>query len=129
MQNTIIFAAAFLVGLLWFRIIYLLVPGYFNKPFTRTKTKLAVHHLHFGIIFVLIAALILLADTANYFVFIFLGLGLGQIFDLFIPSLLIKRDRSAELKLYKATFPHTLIVAAAILAAAFFLAYLFNTGL
>jgi len=124
MQNTITFTIAFLVGLLWFRILYLMVPGYFNKPFTRTKTKLTVHHLHFGIIFVLIATLILLADTANYFVFIFLGLGLGQIFDLFIASLLMKGDRPAEMKLYANTLPHTLILAAAIIGVAFLLTYL-----
>jgi len=119
MQNTIIFAVAFLVGLLWFRLLFLLFPKSFNKPFTRTKTHLQVHHLHFGVVFVLIGTYILLADSANFFVFIFLGLGLGLIFDLFIASLLMKGDRPAEMKIYKSTFPHALILAAFILGTAF----------
>lgn len=119
MQNTIIFAISFFAGLLWFRLIFLLLPKYFSKPFTRTKTKLTVHHLHFGIVFVLLGTFVLLADSANFFVYAFLGFGLGQIFDLFIPSLLMKGDRKAELKLYKDSFLHTLILALFIVGTAF----------
>jgi len=97
----------------------LLFPKYFNKPFTRTKTKLQVHHLHFGVIFVLLGTFVLLSDSANFFVFAFLGFGLGQIFDLFIASLLMKGDRPAEMKIYKETFLYTLILAASILGVAF----------
>jgi len=120
MQNTIIFAAAFLFGLLCYRVLFLLNKQYFHKPFTRTKTGLSVHHLHFGIIFALIGTLVLLADSdKNYFVYGFLGLGFGLIFDLFIGSLLMKGDRPKELEIYKNTFPHTLILGAAIIGVAF----------
>jgi len=118
MNNLIAFTITFLFGLLYFRALFLIIPKYFDKPFTRTKSKLQVHHLHFGIVFVLIATYLLLALGEHLSVYIFLGLGLGQIFDLFIASLLMKGDRPEEMRLYKKTFPHTLILGLVILVIA-----------
>jgi hypothetical protein len=126
MTNYIAFAISFLVGLLYFRVLFLIIPDYFKKPFTRTKTKMQVHHLHFGIVFTIFATFVLLAIGTHISVFILLGLGLGQIIDDFIASILIPGDRPVELKIYKEVAPHTIILGICILLIGFLLTILFN---
>jgi len=96
--------------MLYYRGLFYAAHNYFKKPFLRTKLGLRIHHLHYGIIFVLIATLILLFSGKNVYVIVLLGLGLGLILDLFIPSLLMKSDRRKELVVYKRTLVKTLIL-------------------
>lgn len=103
---------SFLAGLLWFRLLFIVAPTYFNKPFTRTKTRLNWHHLHFGIVLVLIGNLLLLAKGESPLVTGFLGVGSGLIVDLFIPSLILKTDRREELVIYRNSLKATLVLAA-----------------
>jgi uncharacterized membrane protein YgaE (UPF0421/DUF939 family) len=92
-----------------------------KKPYIRTKTKLMAHHSHIGIILILAASLILLFWEKNTLVIILLGLGLGFIFDLFIPSLLVKTNRKKELEIYYQTLKKTLVLFAIIILLIFIL--------
>lgn len=110
MKEMWIFVISLLLPMLYWRTISRLAKNYMKKPITRTKTGLQIHHLHHGIFFVFIASLILLFIGKNNYVIALLGVGLGLMFDFFIPSILIKSDRKKELKIYQETFVKTLIL-------------------
>ncbi|MBL7101017.1 MAG: hypothetical protein ISS23_03630 [Nanoarchaeota archaeon] len=110
MNEVLIFIIAFLLPMLYYRGLFQIYSNYFNKPFIRTKTGLQIHHLHHGIFLVFIAALILLFSGKNIYVVVLLGLGLGLMLDLFIPSILMKSDRKEELEVYKETLLKTVIL-------------------
>ena len=117
MHEPFVFIIALLLPLFYWRILSYTATGYMQKPFLRRTTGLTVHHLHYGVLFVFIAALLLLFSGRNIFVIVFLGLGLGLILDLFIPSLIMKTDRRAELKVYRETFMGTVILFVVVISA------------
>ncbi len=82
----------------------------FDRAFTRDKTGLQIHHAHYGILFILLASIILLFSGESVLVIILLGLGLGLILDEFIPSLLMPGDRPLELEVYKGSFLKTVFL-------------------
>jgi len=110
MNEILIFIISLLIPMLYYRGLFYIAKDYFKKPFLRTKTGLQIHHLHYGILLVFIATLILLFLGKNIYVVVLLGLGLGLILDLFISSLIMKTNRRIELKVYKKTFTKTLIL-------------------
>jgi hypothetical protein len=110
MKGVFIFIISLLLPFIYWRTLSHIAKNYMKNPFLRMKTKLQIHHLHHGIILVFIASLILLFLGKNIYVIILLGLGLGLMLDLFIPSLLMKSNREEELKIYKKTFIKTLIL-------------------
>lgn len=115
MDNDIIkFILSFVGGLLWYRILFFIVPIYFKRPLTRSVLKLHWHHLHWGIVLILTGTMLLLLSGKITSVIVLLGIGLGLIIDLFIPSLLLKTDRERELEAYRSSLIPTLILAALI---------------
>jgi hypothetical protein len=110
MKEAFIFIISLLLPFVYWRTLSHIAKNYMKNPFLRMKTKLQIHHLHHGIILVLIASLILIFLGNNIYVTILLGLGLGLMLDLFIPSLMIKSNREEELKVYKKTFLKTSIL-------------------
>ena len=109
-KEIIFFTIFFIAPMIYWRTLSYLAPNYMNNPFVRTKTKLQFHHLHFGILIVLTSIIALLIWGSNIYLMSLLGLGLGLILDLFIPSLLLETDREIELRIYKKTFIKTLIL-------------------
>lgn len=124
MKEILIFIISLLIPLLYWRTLSYLAKNYMEKPFLRTKTKLQIHHLHYGIILVFIASLLLLFLGKNIYVTILLGLGLGLMLDLFIPSILMKSDRKTELEVYRKTFIKTLILFAIIILTIIIISFL-----
>ena len=116
MNELIIFILAFIAPLLYWRILYYLASHLFNKPFTRTKTGLQVHHGHYGIIFILISSVVTLFTGETVYMTALLGLGLGLILDEFIPSLLMPGDRTLELEIYRRSLSKTIIFFSIIIA-------------
>lgn len=108
MNELVIFILAFVAPLLYWRGLFYIASHVFNKPFTRTKTGLQVHHAHYGILFILVASIALLFSGENNFVIILLGLGLGLILDEFIPSLLMPGNRPLELETYRKSLSKTI---------------------
>ncbi len=116
MNNILLFILAFIAPLIYWRSLFCIIPHYFEKPFTRTRTGLQVHHTHYGILFVLAASIILLSAGKNYLVIALLGLGLGSILDDLIYSLLMPGNRPLELDIYKKSFSKTVCMFAAVIA-------------
>ena len=117
-ENTILFfILAFAVGIIWYRVMFFIVPRHFKMPFTRTALKVQWHHLHWGIILILIGTAVLLrtGEIATLSATL-IGLGLGFSVDLFIPSLLLETERKKELVVYRKTLRSTLILAVGIIA-------------
>jgi len=111
MNNEILkFILSFIGGLLWYRILFFVVPIYFKRPLTRSILKLRWHHLHHGIILIFIGVMFLLLYGISTMVIILLGIGLGFIIDLFIPSLQLETDREKELVVYRSSLVPTLIL-------------------
>ena len=117
MNEEVKFILAFIGGMLWYRILFYIAPLYFKRPLTRTILKLKWHHLHWGILLVLLGTISLLALGGITTVpVVLLGIGLGFMMDLFIPSLLLSTDREEELKIYKESLLPTLLLFAVVVA-------------
>lgn len=110
MNEILIFVLFLLIPLIYHRCLYYTFRGYFKESKLRRKTNLQIHHLHFGAIFILITAFLLILLGKNIWVVALLGLGLGLIFDEFIPALLMPGNRKVELKAYEKGFIATLIL-------------------
>lgn len=115
------FILAFCGGMLWWRMLYFIAPSYFKNPPERTLLKLRWHHLHWGILLILIASVMLLFSGKSSTVIILLGLGLGFAMDLFIPSLLLETDREKELIVYRQSLIPTMLLFLLVTAAIIFL--------
>ncbi|MEI8249050.1 MAG: hypothetical protein WCG07_00965 [Candidatus Taylorbacteria bacterium] len=111
MNTTWIFLIAFCAPMVYWRTLFYIAKHTFNTPFTRTKTGLQVHHLHYGALFTMIAVItMLLTHTQSPYIWALLGLGLGLIIDEYIPSLLLPGDRPVELGVYDKSFKPTVIL-------------------
>ncbi|MEK6918212.1 MAG: hypothetical protein AABW51_04665 [Nanoarchaeota archaeon] len=109
-KEIVYFIISFLLPFIYYRTLFLIASRVFDKPILREKTGLKIHHIHYGMILTLISALVLLFAGKNVYVVILLGLGLGFMYDEFIPALLMKSKRSDELIVYKKAFKSTSIL-------------------
>lgn len=100
--------------MLWYRILFFVVPLYFKRPLTRSLLRLRWHHLHWGLLFILVATMVLLFGGSIGLVVVLLGIGLGFSLDLFIPSLFLETDRERELFAYRRSLMPTLLLFLAI---------------
>ena len=124
MKELIIFIIALVAAPLYWRTLFFIAPYIFDKPFSRTRTGLQIHHAHYGILFVLIANIFLIFDIKNNFIIALLGLGLGLILDEFIPSLLMPGERGLELEIYKKSFLKTILLFLIVIIFIFLVAFL-----
>ena len=115
-ETTLYFVGAFTVGIIWYRLLFIVVPLYFKRPFTRSTLKLRWHHLHWGVVFLLIGnAILLRSGSIAISSAVLLGLGLGLVIDLFIPSLLLETNREEELIVYRKSLLSTVLLAVGII--------------
>lgn len=125
MSNEVLkFIFSFIGGLLWYRILFAIVPIYFKRPLTRSVLKLRWHHLHWGIILIVFGVIILLLSEKSNVAITLFGIGLGFVIDLFIPSLQLETDREEELAVYRNSLKPTLLLAASIVIVITVLSYL-----
>lgn len=114
-MRILIFAIALILPFIYYRGLFYIATGVFNKPLLRTKTGLQIHHLHYGIAFVFIASLLILFSGISTYAIALLGLGLGCMLDEFMASLLMPGNRPLELQVYKNSLPKTIILFVVIL--------------
>lgn len=124
-SNITKFIVSFAGGLLWYRILFSIVPIYFKRPLTRTVFKLRWHHLHWGIVLISIGIVLLLLSGKSTAVIVLFGIGLGFIIDLFIPSLVLETDREKELAIYRKSLIPTLLLGFAIVMIVILLSLVF----
>ncbi len=115
MQEIIIFVIFLILPFLYYRGLFYIATGVFNKSFLRTKTGLQIHHLHYGIVFIFIASLLILFWGAGLYAIALLGLGLGCMFDEFAASLLMPGNRPLELQVYRQSLFTTAILLSVVL--------------
>ena len=109
-QELLIFIIAFILPFVYYRALLFFASRTFDKPLLREKTGLKIHHIHYGMILTFLAVVILLFFDKNIYVITLLGLGLGLMYDEFIPALYMKSNRKDELTAYKQSFAKTLIM-------------------
>ena len=109
------FVLAFSISILWYRILFFVIPVYFKRPLTRSLLKLRWHHFHWGIVLIVFGTTLLLLYGKTTAVIILFGVGLGFIIDLFIPSLLLETDREKELVVYRNSLVPTLLLGVSII--------------
>ena len=83
-----IFILLLLIAFLYWRISVFVFYNYGDMGFLRETTGLNIHHYHYGIIFILIAALIMIFHKINGFSVGVMGFGIGSVADSFISRLL-----------------------------------------
>jgi hypothetical protein len=115
-SEILLFIAAFIFPFLYYRTLLFLFRKKFDRPYLREKTKLKIHHLHYGMIFLILASFILLFYGKNNYVVFFLGLGLGLMYDEFIPALIMKSNRKDEMNVYRKALIPTAIMFLVIIA-------------
>ncbi len=107
MKEVGIFLIALVLPFLYWRGLFFLAARLFNKPFAREKTGLQIHHAHFGIVIIFLASLMIVFVGKNSYSLAVLGLGLGFVFDEFIPSLYMPGNRPIELTVYRNSLKKT----------------------
>jgi len=121
MENILIFIISFLIPFVYYRSLFFVFRKSFDKPTLRSKPDLKIHHLHYGMVFAMISAFLLIFLGENNFVVFFLGFGLGLMFDEFVPALLMESERKKELDAYRKGLWATAILFLAIVLAMIFL--------
>ena len=109
-KNIIIFLISLLIAFIYWRTHVFLFYSNGNSPFLRAITGLTIHHYHYGIIFVLIAAIMFVLNKISKFSIILMGFGLGTILDSFISRLLPSTIRAQEIANYNQAFISTTLL-------------------
>lgn len=124
MQDIYFFLFSFGVGVLWYRVGYVIMPGYIKNPFLRRTLKLQWHHFHHGVILTLLGIVGVLVKANDTAAIILLGVGLGFIVDEFFLFLHLETNREEELRVYQKTLRPTMNLLLGIIVVVLILAYL-----
>ena len=110
-RRLIIFLGFFVLSFIYFRLKVFLFYGGVKTPFLREITGLTIHHFHYGLVFILVAALCLIFYRINFFSVGLMGLGIGTVFDSFVSRLFsFNSVRAEELYAYGSSFTFTLFL-------------------
>lgn len=109
-KDLIYFIVALVIPFLYYRTLSFLNPRMFDKPFLREKTGLKIHHIHYGMILVLLAVFLLIFSGYSRLVIILFGLSIGFMYDEFIPIFIMKSKRKDEMIAYHKSFVPTLVL-------------------
>jgi len=110
-KRLIIFVIFFVLSFIYwrFRVFFFFKEG--NLPYIREVTGLSIHHYHYGLIFILIAALLLIFYKVNSWSVGLMGFGLGSVFDAFISRLMSSsKHRALEISRYNFGFWFTALL-------------------
>lgn len=112
----LIFLFAFSSGLLFYRLLFEVMPCVFRCSLLSTFFGARFHHWHAGILLILVGTVILIMNGDRSVVLGLLGVGLGLTIDVFIPFFYIKMNRDEELREYRRSLLPTLLFALGIVA-------------
>lgn len=111
MGGNILFIIMLVLPFIYYRLFFLIFPNYVKREISWRKwLGLNIHHIHYGIVFILIASILVIIEIQKIYILALLGFGLGFMLDDFIPSLLIKSDRKKEIRTYSKSFMPTIIL-------------------
>ena len=110
-KRLIIFASFFVLSFIYWRTYVFLFYNSGEISALRQLTGLTIHHADYGLIFILIAALLLIFHKINTFSVGLMGFGLGSVFDSFVSGLFkFNSSRIVEISLYNRGFFFTIFV-------------------
>jgi len=101
--NILIFLTFFIISLIYWRVYVSLFYKKDNISPLRSKTKLNIHHYHWGIVFMVISFLMILFDYLNSYSIALMGFGVGSTLDSFIYTLFLSHPRKLEIETYNKT--------------------------
>ncbi len=117
MQHVLIFTVSLLAPFIIIRgAIHLILSRKHDITAAAPSMGVRFHHLHFGVMAVFAASLVLLFTGKNIFSVGLLGIGLGLILDEFIPSLLVPHQEPEASKIYLSSLRGTLILFVSVVA-------------
>lgn len=105
-KTWLVFCVSLVAPLILFR----LYIHFYHNSLLKSITGLNLHHLHYGIILLVISSLILIFYKTNLYSVALTGFGLGLVLDEFIPSLFLKTTRGEELLTYNQNFIGTIVL-------------------
>jgi len=107
----LVFVASFALAFIYWRLMVFLKYNDGSVSFLRELTGLTIHHYHYGLLIILISALMLIFYEANWWSVGLMGFGLGSTFDSFISRLFsFSSDRIVEISNYNYSFIFTIFV-------------------
>ncbi len=110
-KKLIIFISCFVIAFLFWRLRVFLFYNDGSLSFLRAVTGLTIHHYHYGILFILVSALLLIFYKRNYFSVGLMGFGLGSVLDSVISGLLKTNTiRGVEITRYNQSFALTIFL-------------------
>lgn len=124
-RKLLVFVGFFVLAFVFFRLRVMLFYSDGELPLLRAVTGLTIHHFHYGLIFILIAALMLIFWKVNVFSVGLMGFGLGTVYDSFISRMFsFDSVRVVEIAKYNYSFGLTLLLfgVVVLLAIVFYLA-------
>ncbi len=110
-EKLLIFVGFFLIAFVFFRLRVLLFYNEGGVSLLRGVTGLTFHHFHYGMIFILIASLMLIFYKVNRWGIGLMGFGLGAVYDSFVSRLFsFDSVRVNEIAKYNSSFGLTLLL-------------------
>lgn len=116
-SDIVAFGLAMIVPVAFYRTLVALFYTKEGSPL-RSLTSLNVHHMHYGIVALVVGILLLLFWRRTLLTIIVGGVGVGLVLDAFIPSLLLSTTREQEIAAYTKGLIPTVVLVAAVLAMA-----------
>lgn len=117
-SDIVAFGLAMIVPVAFYRTLVALFFTREGSPL-RTLAGLNVHHMHYGIVALVVCVLLLLFWRRTLLTIIIGGVGIGLVLDAFIPSLLLSTTREQEIAAYTRGLVPTLVLVVAVLMVAF----------
>jgi CBS domain containing-hemolysin-like protein len=112
LKNLLIFCIALFIPFIFFRTALYIISKPIEELSLHTREGLKFHHLHYGIMLLVVGILALLILGVTTFSIVLAGLGLGTILDEYLASLYIPEQEPAVTILYRKSFYPTLLILA-----------------
>jgi hypothetical protein len=110
-DRLLVFIGFFAIAFIYFRVRVFFSFNNGEVPLIRQITGLTIHHFHYGLIFILIAALLLIFYKINWTSIGLMGFGLGTTLDSFVSRLFsFSSVRTREVATYNSSFLFTLML-------------------
>ena len=109
-KKLVIFVCFFVLSFIFWRVKVFFNYSNGEVPFLREVTGLTIHHYHYGLLIILIAALLLIFYKVNEWSIAIMAFGLGSVFDSFVSRLFGGNNRVAEIAVYNDSFLLSILV-------------------
>lgn len=105
-----LFLLCFILPCIYQRMNFMIRPHSFRITRLRDRTGIAIHHGHWGLLWIFLSSMLMIFGMRNVWVILLAGFGWGLLFDEIIPHLKMPSDqgRDKELQVYARHGPATI---------------------